>query len=50
MNGVKSFMRRYKVTKGVVVTRDREDVITTKEGEIVMIPAWKAAFYGLGAK
>lgn len=41
LRGVREFMRKFKIRKGVVVTKDDDKKITVSEGKIFFIPAWK---------
>lgn len=41
LKGVREFMRKFKIGKGIIVTKDDEKKITVSEGKIFFIPAWK---------
>lgn len=41
LRGVREFMRKFKIGKGVIITRDDDKKITVSEGKIFFIPAWK---------
>lgn len=39
--GVREFMRRFGVKKGLIITKDEERKLSAEEGKINLIPAWK---------
>jgi predicted AAA+ superfamily ATPase len=47
MRGLRSFMRRRNVDRGILITKDTEKTIEVPEGNIRMIPAWKVALFGI---
>jgi len=47
LRGIKSFMNRKNIKRGIVISRNTEDTKETSKGTIVFIPAWKAALFGL---
>ena len=41
LKGTLEFMRKFKSTKGFVISKDREEVMKTEHGEVFFKPAWK---------
>lgn len=41
LKGVRSFMRKFKVREGIVITKEEERELKVDEGRIRLIPAWK---------
>ncbi len=39
--GVITFMEKYKIKEGFIITKDKEDIITTDNKKIILIPAYK---------
>lgn len=40
LNGVREFMRKFKKTRGIVVTKKDERTVELEEGSIQLVPAW----------
>ena len=40
ISGVREFMRKFSVKKGIVITKDEERKVSVEEGSINLIPAW----------
>lgn len=47
LRGIKSFMRKFKVTHGIVISKDYENILETPVGDIEIIPSWKMALFGV---
>jgi len=47
LRGLRSFMRRRNVDRGILITKDTEKTVEVPEGHISMIPAWKVALFGI---
>jgi len=41
LKGIKEFMRKFNVKKGLVVSKNEEKCLSVGEGEITLTPAWK---------
>jgi predicted AAA+ superfamily ATPase len=47
LKGLLHFMKKRKVGEGVLITNDTEDTLEEDAGTIRLIPAWKAALFGV---
>lgn len=49
ITALRAAMRRFRMTEGLVVAMDEDDLIEVPEGAIRVIPAWKWLLFGLGS-
>ena len=41
LKGLFEFMKKFKTTKGFVISKDKEEILKTEHGKVIFIPAWK---------